>query len=137
MNNFSDLDKIFEEENSKMLTTLTLLVYDFENSNKNDLFMLARLLDEESLVNLINYFGGHSIKIPTVEEYENSSTIAFMLYLVDIKNMSFSEAKKFLENQGVKFNEHETVIGRKLSTVRQSLALKMAQVVEEMKDGTR
>ena len=135
MNSFSELNNIFQEENSKILETITLLVYEIENDKKNDLFLLARLLDEQSLVNMISYFGGHTIKLPTSDEYYNSSVIAMMFYLVDIKGMLFPEAKAFLEKQDIKFQEHESIVGRKLAKSRQTLALKMAQIIEELKDG--
>lgn len=53
---------------------------------------MAFILDKENLLNLCEYFGGQTIKIPTIKELE-SLTYSLLLYqLVDIDKINYDDA---------------------------------------------
>lgn len=128
------INNVFEEENKVLLDTITFMVYEIENSDKNDLFMLTKLLDDKSLTNLIDYFNGNTIRVPTKEQFKISSILAYMFYLTDIKQMSFQEAKDSLKDIGIDISGQEVLVGKRLSSIRRKLTIKLMEIVKEMED---
>lgn len=57
---------------------------------------LAYVLDKNNLLKLCEYFGGLTIKIPTIEELEEIVHSLLLYQYVNIDNMSFEEALKLL-----------------------------------------
>lgn len=57
---------------------------------------LAYVLDKDNLLKLCEYFGGVTIKIPTIEELEEIVHSLLLYQYVNIDNMSFEEALKLL-----------------------------------------
>lgn len=57
---------------------------------------LAYVLDKSNLLKLCEYFGGLTIKIPTIEELEEIVHSLLLYQYVNIDNMSFEEALKLL-----------------------------------------
>lgn len=57
---------------------------------------LAYVLDKDNLLKLCEYFGGLTIKIPTIEELEEIVHSLLLYQYVNIDNMSFEEALKLL-----------------------------------------
>lgn len=62
-----------------------------DDANYSTLSQLIYILDRESTLKLCEYYGGMTIKIPTIEELE-ILTYALLLYqLVDIEKKSYEE----------------------------------------------
>lgn len=57
---------------------------------------LAYVLDKNNFLKLCEYFGGLTIKIPTIEELEEIVHSLLLYQYVNIDNMSFEEALKLL-----------------------------------------
>ena len=57
---------------------------------------LAYVLDKSNLLKLCEYFGGLTIKIPTIEELEEIVHSLLLYQYANIDNMSFEEALKLL-----------------------------------------
>ena len=57
---------------------------------------LAYVLDKSNLLKLCEYFGGLTIKIPTIEELEEIVHSLLLYQYVNIDNMSFEEALMLL-----------------------------------------
>lgn len=57
---------------------------------------LAYVLDKNNLLKLCEYFGGLTVKIPTIEELEEIVHSLLLYQYVNIDNMSFEEALKLL-----------------------------------------
>jgi len=126
--------KDFEENDKVLIESAAFAIYEINNSSKNDLFMLSKLLDEQSLVNLISYYGGTQIKVPTREEYNESSLLALYFFFVDIKGLTFSQATDILKKSGCTLTEPPNILGKKLAQVRQKLAIKLSQIVQEIQE---
>lgn len=60
---------------------------------------LAYVLDKDNLLNLLEYFGGTTIKIPTVSEFENLVYALLLYEYVNIDHKEYKEACKLL-NKG-------------------------------------
>ena len=57
---------------------------------------LVYILDRESLLNLCKYYGGMTIKIPTVDELENLVYALLLYEYVDIEHVPYDEAIKLI-----------------------------------------
>lgn len=57
---------------------------------------LAFILDKQNLLNLCEYYGGLTIKIPTIQELEDVLDALLLYQLIDIQGNSYSDAVKIL-----------------------------------------
>jgi len=57
---------------------------------------MAYLLDKDSLLSLCEYFGGMTLKIPTIEELESIVYSLVLYQYVNIDNMEYEDAVKLL-----------------------------------------
>ena len=57
---------------------------------------LAYVLDKDSVLKLCEYFGGMTIKIPTVEELENLVYALVLYQYVNLGNMAYDDAIKLI-----------------------------------------
>lgn len=85
-----------ELNNLKLNDTYSLLLFVLYKLNAvpeySGISELAYVLDEANFLNLCEYFGGLTIKIPTIQELRDL-TDALMLYqLVDIEGMNYTAA---------------------------------------------
>lgn len=80
---------------------------------------LAYILDKENLLKLCEYFGGTTIKIPTIEELETLVYSLVLYQYVNIDGMSFKQATE--------------IIGHKSSELRKvkSAYLKLCEVLQK------
>ena len=77
------LFSMFKLKNEPKYSTLSELVY---------------LIDKESLFNLIDYYGGLTIKIPTAKEFKTVINALLLYQYVQGENIEFSEAFKLLDS---------------------------------------
>lgn len=57
---------------------------------------LVYILDKDSLLKLCEYFGGTTIKIPTIKELENLVYILVLYQYVNIEKMKYEDAVKII-----------------------------------------
>lgn len=57
---------------------------------------LAFILDKQNLLNLCEYYGGLTIKVPTINELEEVLDALLLYQLIDIQGNSYSDAVKIL-----------------------------------------
>lgn len=53
---------------------------------------LAYVLDKQNLLNLCEYFGGITLKIPTIDELESILNSLVLYQYIEIEGMSYDEA---------------------------------------------
>ena len=53
---------------------------------------LAYILDEKNMLRLCEYFGGQTIKIPTIDELETTLYAMLMYQYIDVEKMSEADA---------------------------------------------
>ena len=69
---------------------------------------LAYILDQENLIKLLQYFGGITITIPTVEELNDILDALIIYKRVNLENEDFTKVIKELGLTGPKLNEIKT-----------------------------
>jgi hypothetical protein len=134
LNELEELKSKISKLDLESLNSITFLVYEIENDSKNDLFILSKLIDEKSLNRLINHYDGTAIRIPSIDDYKRSSVLALYFYLMDIKNKSFKDATNIIESSGYKIEESISSIGKQVSALRQKLAIRIKEVIEDIQD---
>ena len=60
---------------------------------------LAYVLDKENLLNLCEYFGGQTIKIPTIDELESLVYSLLLYQYVKIEKMDYNEAIQLIGHE--------------------------------------
>ena len=84
--------------NLKMSDTFSLLffvLYKLKDVKEySTLSELAYILDKDSLLSLCEYFGGMTIRIPTVDEIESVINSLLLYQYIDIDGYSYDEAIK-------------------------------------------
>ena len=113
------------------LDTISLLVYSIECDQKNDLYLLTKALKEEnSLSNIVKYFSGTTLKIPTLEQFKLYEQIAIYFYFTEVERKKFSFVTDLLKQNGNEVNH--ILIGKKLSEFKDKLTVKLNEVIQEL-----
>ena len=129
------LAKYFKEEEkdvAKIFDQLSFYIYSLK-SPKSDLYMLAKILDEETLSKVIDYFGGDILKIPSKEDYQESLLISICFYLKEIKGWNWIEIKKFMDIPE-KYKDKISMIsvGGKINKVKRQLNRDLLRLTENI-----
>ena len=113
------------------LDTISLLVYSIECDQKNDLYLLTKALKEEnSLSNIVKYFSGTTLKIPTLKQFKLYEQIAIYFYFTEVERKRFSFVTDLLKQNGNEVNH--ILIGKKLSEFKDKLTVKLNEVIQEL-----
>lgn len=113
------------------LDTISLLVYSIECDQKNDLYLLAKALQEQnSLSNIVKYFSGTTLKIPTLKQFKLYEQIAIYFYFTEVERKRFSFVTDLLKQNGNEVNH--ILIGKKLSEFKDKLTVKLNEVIQEL-----
>lgn len=85
-----------ELDNLKMTDTFSLILFVLYKIRDVDeystLSELAYILDKETLLNLCEYFGGLTIRIPTIEEIDSIINSLLLYQYINIDGYSYNEA---------------------------------------------
>ena len=80
---------------------MLFVLYKFQNIPEySSISELAYVLDEKNLLKLCEYFGGQTIKIPTVDELETTLYAMLLYQYINIENITESDAVKLLRLEG-------------------------------------
>lgn len=128
-----DLQKQLSDINVELLNSISLIIFEIENNTKNDLFMLANILDEKSLARLIDYYDGSEIKMPSKNEYKQNLILALYFYLIEIKGYNFKKATDMMKDMSnLQVEESEQYIGRRLSKVKEKLKERLILLINNL-----
>ena len=85
-----------ELDNLKMTDTFSLILFVLykirDVSEYSTISELAYILDKDALLDLCEYFGGLTIKIPTIEEIESIINSLLLYQYINIDGYSYDEA---------------------------------------------
>lgn len=106
MSNFSiDLSSLKRED---VFSVATALLYSLKDSSKySTISELFYILDYDNFINLIKYFGGQEIRIPSSEEVAGTLKILLLYQYNKVENLEWSES---LKKSGIK--EEESLVAR-------------------------
>lgn len=89
-----------------------------ESPEYSALSELAYILDKESLLKMCEYYGGLTIRIPTIDELERFLNALLVFQLVDIENNDLQETLLKLKNK----NEHVKFLENDYNLIKQVLS---------------
>ena len=87
-----ELDKLKEIDVYSMMLFALYKMKDMEEYSV--LSELAYVIDKQNLLNLCEYFGGLTIRIPTIDELESLLNSMMIYQYVEIDGMSYDDAVK-------------------------------------------
>lgn len=95
----TELDKLSEADIYSMM--LFALYKANELPEYSSLSQLSYILDKDNMLKLCEYYGGTTIRIPTIGELEILMNALLMFQLVDVENRDYDEVlKEFREKVG-------------------------------------
>jgi len=109
---------------------LTLYIYQ-QKINEHDLYILAKLLNYEDLIKLINYYDGGLLKLPTKKEFKESYILAVCFFLKEIKNWDWKKIKQCLDLSEEDLNSYK--LGYEINKLKNSLNKDLTIILEYLK----
>lgn len=120
--------------NQQIFDQLLLYVYSL-NSDQNDLYLLAKLLDSDSLHKIIGYYDGDIIKLPSREEYKTNMLTALCFWLKVFKGYNWIEIKEYLK---IPDNNKDLLssisIGGKINKLKDTLGVDLISILEKTEE---
>lgn len=105
MNMNSELDKLKTRD---VYSLILFILYKIKDNEKySTLSELAYIVDKESLLNICQYFGGLTITIPTIDEFEDILNVLLLYQKVDAEG---KDLDKTLDDFGIRRRNKENMI---------------------------
>jgi len=129
-----------QETDLELLRKLTLIIYSLESGSDNDLYMLAKLLPNDNLINIIDFYDGDVLKLPSKNEYRKSAFLATIYYLREVYRdnkgncMSWKEIKDILslpEQEAEFFSS--IAFSKKINEIKDKLNTEAIQLFKQLK----
>lgn len=119
----SELEKLKKRD---IYSLLLFALYKVRNIPQySSLSELAYVLDKDNLLKFCEYFGGLTVKVPTIDELESILCSLLLYQYVNIDHMDYAEAIKLLGKSG-----------RELRKIKADY-LKISDVLKEYNFGSR
>lgn len=123
-----DIEKRTTQE---MLNSLTMMVYQMDTPH-NDLHHLAKILPEEYLIKLVNYYDGALLSMPSKIEYRDSMLLVMIFFLKDIQGWSWSQIKTYL-NLPDDTGMNSISLSRRLMTFKKKIRKEFLMTMKKLK----
>lgn len=128
------LSEYFEKEKyvaKDIFNQLSLFIYSIEDST-SDLYNMAKILPDEHLEKLINYYDGAIIKIPTKEKFKEALLLSLLFYFYEIKKLSWSEIKEIIDYDTY-FKDYSLIsLGKKIIKIRKIINKEMIGILQRL-----
>lgn len=90
-------DELLKLKRLDIWSLMLFVLYNFQNIPEYaSISELAYVLDEKNFLKLCEYFGGQTIKIPTVDELELTIYAMLLYQYIDVEHVKETEAIKLL-----------------------------------------
>ncbi len=132
------IEKYFEiedETNKNILDQLTLYIYYLESQkSQSDLYLLAKLLEQDPLYKLIDYYDGDNICMPSKEEYKRAYLLGVSFFLKKIVGLNWEQIKNFL-NLSTKEDDSVSSIslGRRINQIEEELLNSIGKTLKKIR----
>jgi len=129
-----------QETDQELLRKLTLIIYSLESGSDNDLYMLAKLLPNDNLINLIDFYDGDVLKLPSKSEYRKSAFLAIIYYFREIYRdaqgnpVSWKEIKNMLSLPEAEAEFFSSIaFSKKINEIKDKLNTEATQLFKQLK----
>jgi hypothetical protein len=131
------LDSYFSEEdilNHQIFNELSLYIYSLDH-RMNDLYVLAKILDEDSLQKLIAYYDGDLLRLPSREAYKTSVLTALCFWLKTFKGYTWTDIKDYLNIPDTHKDILSSIsIGGKINKIKETLGQDIITMLENIEE---
>jgi hypothetical protein len=139
MNQFlkSTLDEYFKSEeilNEQIFNELSLYIYSLDHK-VHDLYLLAQILDNESLQKIIAYFDGDVLRLPSREAYKTSVLTALCFWLKTFKGYTWVDIKDYLNIPETHKDILSSIsIGGKINRIKETLGEDIVSILQDIEE---
>lgn len=105
-----------EKANQEILDQIRLQIL-FMDKEKTDTYILAKKLPKDLYIDLISYFDGDCIRLPTVEDFIQAELLAPIYFLRQYKNKSWVEIRKILDIDSTDENYKASILAKKVEEI--------------------
>lgn len=105
-----------------------------QEANNTDLYFLAKLLTEKSLMDVIDFYDGEIIKPPPKKTYKECLLITICFYLYTINGWNWNEIKEFLKlpkEDGNVFKELDII--KRVESLQNELDRNLYKILKDTK----
>ena len=86
-------EELNQLKETDVYSMLLFILYKMKNIDEySTLSELAYVLDKQNLLNLCEYFGGITIRVPTIDELESVLNSLLLYQYIEIDGLSYEEA---------------------------------------------
>ena len=86
-------EELNQLKETDVYSMLLFILYKMKNIDEySTLSELAYVLDKQNLLNLCEYFGGITIRVPTIDELESLLNSLLLYQYIEIDGLSYEEA---------------------------------------------
>lgn len=91
-------DELGKLKKKDIYSLILYILYKFKDIPEySSLSELAYILDKDSLLKFLQYFGGTTIQVPTIEEFEDVVYTLLLYQCINIENLNYEAALKMLD----------------------------------------
>ena len=89
-------------------------------------------MSDEVLKNVINFYDGATLRVPTKEKFKESLLLALLYYLYEIKKLRWPEIKELLEFDR-HFKDYSVIsLGKKLIKIKKVISREQSTLLKNM-----
>ena len=122
----SELSKKADKENLDSLKSLLWIVFEYE-TKQHDLYYMSKILSLEQIIDLVEFYNGAEMRIPSKKEFRESLALVVSLHM-EMNGHSWEEIKTVL---GLRDKDYfnSISIGEKMKTIKEGIKQKIHKLI--------
>ena len=122
----SELSKKADKENLDSLKSLLWIVFYFF-TKQHDLYYMSKILSLEQIIDLVEFYNGAEMRIPSKKEFRESLALVVSLHM-EMNGHSWEEIKTVL---GLRDKDYfnSISIGKKMKTIKEGIKQKIHKLI--------
>lgn len=118
----------------QVFNALSLYIYSMQG-HINDLYILSKILDKQSLEKLISYYDGDTLRIPSKEEFKQAELISSCYFLKEIQGWSWEKIKTFLQLTKADEDMFNTMsLGKQLIDIKENINRDISSMMKNLEE---
>lgn len=118
----------------QIFDSLTLYVYSLQ-TDQNDLYLLAKLLPEDSISQLVSYYDGDYLRIPSKEDYREARLLALSFFLKEMQGWNWQNIRDFLHLPDKDSELLSSIsLGRKINNIKDKMNKDIVGMLDNLED---
>ena len=123
-----ELSNEANKENLESLKSLLWIVFENE-SKQHDLYYISKILSLPQIIDLVEFYDGSQMKIPSKKEFRESLSLVVALHL-DMNGYTWEEIKNLLDLKDKSYY-NSLMIGKKMKSIKENIKQKIYKVLNK------